>query len=108
MSRRFRLRHPSRGDLSAWLDGDRPDIDEHVTTCERCATTLEELAAPSAGPITEALAAIYHVPEDLSERLERRVADRLDSMVIMEVVADLFGAGMETSRLLLTEEPPHE
>ncbi len=108
MTRRFRLRHPSRADLAAWLEGERPDIDDHVATCERCATTLEELAAPSGGPITEALAAVYRAPEDLSERLERRVADRLDSMVMIEVVADLFGAGMETSKLLLTEEPPNE
>ncbi|MEM9562449.1 MAG: hypothetical protein AAGA93_07540 [Actinomycetota bacterium] len=104
---RFR-RHPSRDELLAWLDGERPDLDEHLATCEVCAVALEELAAPSGGPIAEALAAFYRAPDDLSERLEQRVADRLDSMVMIEVMTDLFGAGMETSKLLLTEEPPHE
>lgn len=103
-----RFRHPSREALQAWLDGTNPDIDDHVTTCDRCATTLEELAEPSGGPLAEALAQVYEAPADLSERLERRVAERLDSRIMISVVTDLFGAGLETSKLLLTEEPPHE
>ena len=103
-----RFRHPSRQDLQAWLDGSLPSIDDHVSTCNRCATNLEELDSPSGVSIAEALAAVYEPPSDLSERLARRVSDRLDSQVMFSIVADLFGAGMETSKLLLTEEPPDE
>ncbi len=103
-----RFRHPSRRDLQAWLEGSRPAIDDHVATCERCAATLEELEAPTGIPLAQALAEVYEAPSDLSERLERRVIDRLDSRVMFDVVTDLFGAGLETSRLLLTEEPPDE
>lgn len=103
-----RLRHPSAKVLRAWLDGARPDLDDHLATCHRCATALEELDAPPSVPLAAALAAVYESPTDLSERLERRVNDRLDSQVMFDVVSDLFGAGMETSVLLLTEEPPDE
>lgn len=103
-----RFRHPNRADLQAWLDGDRPNIDEHLATCDRCATALEELDAPPAAPIAQALAQVYEAPTDLSERLERRVADRLDSQVMFGIVSDLFGAGLETSKIILTEEPSDE
>ena len=89
-------RHPSRQALLAWLAGDNHDIDEHIATCHRCATTLEELEKPRPGTATTsltALAAVYQSPTDLSERLERRVADRLDSRVIIDVVTELFGSG---------------
>lgn len=106
--RRLRLRHPSRRALQAWLDGDGQGIDAHVATCNQCATTLEELEAAAPAGLSEMLAAVYSTPADLHERLERQVAQRLDSLVILDVVTDLFGAGMETSRLLLTEEMPDE
>lgn len=103
------FRHPNRRALRDWLEGsDDPKIDGHVASCQRCATTLEEL--DDAGPLglSDALAAVYTPPADLSERLERRVAARLDSRVVFGVVSDLFGAGIETSRLLFTEELPDE
>jgi hypothetical protein len=100
--------HPSREALQAWLDGADNGIDDHIATCHRCASILEEHDLLPEPAVAEALAAIYQAPTDLSERLERRVVDRLDSRVIIEVVADLFGAGLETSRLLLTEEPRDE
>jgi len=102
------LRHPSSKVLRAWLDGARPDLDDHLATCNRCATTLEELDAPPSFPLAAALAEVYQSPADLSERLARRVSDRLDSQVMLGVVSDLFGAGLETSVLLLTEEPSDE
>lgn len=100
--------HPSREALRGWLDGADSGIDDHIATCHRCASLLEELESPAGTAVGEALATVFQAPADLSERLERRVADRLDSRIIIEVVADLFGAGLETSRLLLMEEPPDE
>ena len=81
---------------------------EHLETCRRCAATLEELEAASDFSIGDALAAVYTPPDDLSARLERRVAARLDSRVVLDVLTDLFGAGFETSKLLLPEDPTDE
>ena len=82
-------------------------MDRHLRSCERCAAVVEDLADadgdPSAalgGPLAIALAP----PEDLAERLESRVAAKLSSREVLNVVADLFGAGLETTRLLLTED----
>ena len=68
----------------------------------------EELEAAAPAGLSEMLAAVYTTPADLHERLERQVAQRLDSLVMLDVVTDLFGAGLETSRLLMTEEVPDE
>ena len=43
---RPRLFHPSRSSLEAWLRGETDDqkLDAHVSTCKRCANSLERLA----------------------------------------------------------------
>ncbi len=101
-----RFRHLSRATLNGWLEGsiDEPTIDEHLATCERCAIALEELEAPAEPELGAALAFVYRAPGDLTERLERKVTNRLDSLVLFDLAADLFGAGVETSKLLMTEE----
>lgn len=102
-------RHPRKQVLQEWLEGtDHPEIDSHLASCRRCASIIDELAGSEDQAIGDALAAVYLAPEDLSDRLERRVVARLDSRVVLEVVADLFGAGVETSKLLLTEAEPNE
>jgi hypothetical protein len=104
----MRLRHPSRQDLQRWLDGTELAIDGHVAGCSRCAGIIEELAEEGEHNIAGALATVYRPPGDLSERLQQRVTARLDSRAVLDVVGDLFGAALETSMLLLTEEPTHE
>jgi hypothetical protein len=106
-----RLFHPSRKALQAWLNGD-PDVDAkldaHVATCGRCANTIEHLDAEDHGNIGEALALVLQPPSGLSERLEEKVAARLDSKVMLGVLGDLFAAGIETSRMLIMEETGEE
>jgi len=104
----MRWRHPPQQTLREWLDRADNGIDEHVAQCARCAAVLEELEEAAGHDIATALATVYRPPGDLSARLERRVTARLDSRAVLGVVGDLFGAGFETSVLLLTEEPPHE
>lgn len=100
------LRHPSRTVLREWLAGvSEPQIDRHVDTCERCAATLEALEPAPEAPIGDALAIVLAPPEDLAQRLEEGVAAKLSSRQMMEVVADLFGAGLETTRLLMIGDP---
>ena len=100
-------RHPSKRSLREWLSGEADDkLDKHIDSCEKCAVTLEELDAESgASAIGEALALVLAPPGDLVERLEVGVAARLDSRQVLVVLADLFGAGYETGKLLLTDNP---
>lgn len=107
------FRHPSKKSLQEWLEAPSHDatdqkVESHIDSCQRCATTIESLVTTPDLSIGDALAAVYQAPADLSDRLERRVAARLDSRVVLDVVSDLFGAGLETSKLLLTEDPIDE
>lgn len=105
------LFHPSSSALRAWLDGEADDVkvDAHVAVCQRCAATLEQLADKDAGHDTDdlagALALALAPPDDLPTRLEQKVTKRLDSRVMFGVLSDLFAAGVETSRMLILEEP---
>lgn len=110
------VRHPSRAALEEWLAGaEEPQVDRHVGTCERCAATLEQLEppppatapiGPGAGSVLgQALSEVLAPPENLAQRLEEGVAAKLSSRQMLEVVADLFGAGFEATRLLTIGEP---
>jgi len=94
----------------AWLLGDADDarLDGHISTCRRCANTLEGLDADDTADSTNSLAGALAValapPADLPSRLEQRVSQRLDSRVMFGVLSDLFAAGVETSRMLILDE----
>jgi hypothetical protein len=97
-------RHPSRQALAIWLGGGAPDLDEHLATCTRCASSIEELESTEQPLLAVALAELFEAPEGLSERLERRVTERMEDNVFFEVASELFGAGVETARLLALDE----
>ncbi len=105
------LFHPSRRALQAWLRDDTHDVklDGHVSVCRRCANRLEQLDTDGGKDPTEdlagALALVLAPPADLSTRLEHKVTQRLDSRVMIGVLSDLFAAGIETSRMLILDEP---
>ena len=97
--------HPSKTSLRDWLAGELDvKVDTHVETCQRCATVLEELDATDDVGIGDALAEALAPDQGLTERLEQGLTARLSSRQVLDVVADLFGAGIETSRLLLIED----
>lgn len=104
------LFHPSRRSLQAWLGGDTDDekLDNHISVCQRCANTLEEIAADDgeeeSHDLAGALAVALAPPVDLPTRLEHKVTQRLDSRVMFGVLSDLFAAGLETSRMLILDE----
>ncbi len=99
-------RHPSKKALRSWLAGDiDPDVDRHVSTCDRCSSELEHLDTPEAhGPLRDALLTALEPPADLVPRVEAGVTARLDSRHVFGFVADLFGVGWEATRLLITVE----
>ena len=108
----MRLRHPSRERLAEWLNGepaDTEDLDAHIDTCQRCSTVIEALAGQTEVPsLSVALSRVLSAPADLPQRLEERVAAKLSSREVVGLMAELFGAGLETGRLLIVESPRGE
>jgi anti-sigma factor RsiW len=99
------LRHPSRRALQDWLAGTAAsDIARHLSTCQRCAATLEQLDSTAGLAGGGAPATPTAPPSRLAERLDDRAAARLPSRQILDVVAGIFAAGIETTRLLLIED----
>lgn len=100
------IRHPSKRALGAWLQDDGPsDIDGHLATCDRCASHLEAISEPrSDGAIASSLHAVLQPPRGLPEKIESRVIERLDSRQVLGYMADLFGAGLETSKLFFLDD----
>lgn len=81
MSRSFL--HPSKRRLAAWLEHGDADIDEHIDTCERCATKIEALSKPTP-PIGDALRAMLEPPPDLQPRLRTGIARKLQAQDDLE------------------------
>ena len=108
----MRFRHPSKDRLREWLDAEMPDgedLDTHVDTCQRCSALVEALAGEEAHPgLSVALNRVLGAPLGLPGRLEERVAAKLSSREVVGLMAELFGAGLETSRLLFVEPTPED
>lgn len=105
----MRFRHPSKDRLRDWLSGadDDPELEAHIDGCERCSSVIEALGDDVLDePLGLALAQILAPPSDLSDRLQRRVNDRLSGREAVGLLAELFGAGLETGRLLIVEPTP--
>ena len=103
-------RHPNKRQLALWLEGQAPNYDDHVDTCDRCTATLEEIVgheladdAPDIGP---ALLVVLEPPPDLESRISRRLAERLQTRTDVELFSSLFGVPIDAARIVL--EPPDE
>lgn len=101
------IRHPSKRTLQNWLNGEAtPAVDNHVATCERCAAHLEGISEPrSDGAIAASLHRVLAPPTDFHAKIETRVVAKLDSRQVLGYMVDLFGAGVETTRLFLIDDP---
>ena len=102
-------RHPPRRRLEQWLEGTDTDssLDEHVTSCERCAAEIEELAAAD-DPIQSALQRVLAPPADLQLRVEAGIEARLQNRADLGLLADLMGVGLRTARLLFDSTDDHD
>lgn len=101
-------RHPSKRALREWLAGEVDEqVDAHVSTCDRCSNDLEALAtAETDTSLRDALLTALDPGPDLTPRIEAGVAARLESREVLGYFADVFGAGWETTRLLMTDDHP--
>ena len=103
--------HPSNKLLSSWLDGeiDLEDYDEHINSCNRCASRLDKLTArislDNVTPLSEkfrpALMAVLQPPEDLHERISARIAKRLQERDDITLFGSMLSIPVETSRVVI-------
>ena len=104
----MKFRHPSKDRLRNWLSGadSDADLEEHIDDCDRCAAVIEALGDDALSvPLSSALAQVLEAPADLSSRLEQQVQERLGGREVFGLMAELFGAGVETGRMLIVEPP---
>ncbi len=102
-------RHPKRQQLAAWLDGSHDtELDDHLATCEKCASTLDQLSEsqltePTTGGdrIGSALLTLLRPPDDLHERMSARLAERIQRRADLELLGSLLGVPREASELFL-------
>lgn len=104
--------HPGRSKLRQWLVASSPpqSVTDHVETCERCATRLEDLAASDSDGAADAtgnamLARIirneWEPPTDLTERVIRGIDERERNERDLDVMLGLFGIASEAATLML-------
>ena len=108
----MRFRHPSKDRLRAWLtgaDADDAELEAHIDGCERCSSVIEAIGdVEISQPLVFALAQVLAAPRDLPERLETRVSAKLSGRELVGLMAEMFGAGMETSRMLIVDPPSQD
>ena len=93
-------RHPDDDRLLAWLDGDAPDLDEHLADCEDCAKSIDRLAGGEAD-LRPALLSLLAPPADLATRVSERLAARVQSRRDVELLGSMLGVPVETGRIVL-------
>lgn len=100
----MRIGHPPNRKLQAWLEGGQPNLDAHLRTCERCATRLETIGDIDSS-LREALLHSLKLPEDLPDRLNRDIEQRMSSRSDLLLVGELFGVPFRTARVMTKTRP---
>lgn len=103
-------RHPKREVLTSWLEGKSldPQVDEHISTCTICAKDLETLTLtvsnnnPEPSNIGPALLTLLQPPDDLHERMSKRLAERLQRKEDLDLIGSLLGVPRESGELFIT------
>lgn len=108
-------RHPSASALRSWLDADARSgphpLDNHLAVCERCANRLEQIDQDDARPtgprsIAAMLAQLLEPSAGFTSRVESGVATRVNAQPVSGILTDLFAIGIDTPRLLLSQDGP--
>lgn len=107
-------RHPKREALAKWLTEASPadaDLDEHISTCEYCASELEIISLsvsnddPEPSEIGPALLTLLAPPDDLHERVSERLAARLQRRQDLELFGSMLGIPREAGEVFLSDSP---
>ncbi len=109
----IRLTHPRRSRLLEWLEtGDDERVTQHVEHCDRCARDLEELSAEPGslalepdGELGDAIRAAMPPPDDLNERVMRRIEARRLAERELSLFLGLFSIPRDAVDLMMPEVP---
>lgn len=110
--------HPGRTKLRQWLDAASPvqSITDHVETCERCATRLDDLAANDRDGASTAtdnavlarlIKSTWTPPTDLTERVIRGIDQRERNERDLDVMLGLLGIATEAATLMMPNGTDH-
>ena len=104
-------RHPSRQRLQRWLEtGETRRVDAHIADCEHCQAILEELSELDDAVVADLQTAVTP-PEDLADRTNTGVDQRLRDEAAAGAFLDLFTIGWDVMRAVLDpttdSESPH-
>ena len=101
-------RHPDREQLTLWLDGASSEFNDHIDTCEVCASALSELGPSSAEELRPALLTLLQPPDDLHERVSERIAARLQNRRDSDLFGSLLGIPFEAGRIFFDTDAPDQ
>ncbi len=101
----MRWPHPRDATLRRWLEADEPDagVDKHVSSCTRCSDRLVELG-DTTSTFGEFLSTMLAPDAGLADRLEGNIAAAVGTRSLLAWALDLYGAGVDTVRLLVEED----
>jgi hypothetical protein len=93
--------HPSRRFLLRWADGARARwTDHHLGRCDVCSARLDAMTTLDS-PMLDVLREILKPPPDFLGRLRTGLQAKMLEHETATLMGELFGAGIETTRLLL-------
>ena len=94
-------RHPSRQRLQRWLETGAPRrVDAHIADCEHCQAILEELSELDDAVVADLQTAVTP-PDDLADRTNTGVDERLRDEAAAGALLDLFTIGWDVVRVVL-------
>lgn len=95
--------HPSDRKLRAWLDGDAPELGEHIRECEVCLEQLEDLTALDPD-VMSLLRRTVRPDPGFWDRLEAARRRRERTVESWSALVDLNSLGWRTWMTLLRDD----
>lgn len=100
-----KLGHPSMRKLARWLETGEGDIGKHLDAgCAHCADRLESLADDSDHVLRSMLTQVLAAPEQIPERLQSAINERMDGRRDLMLLGELFALPIRTARVIATSE----
>lgn len=90
--------------LSRWLETGEGDIGKHLDGCGQCADRLESLVDESDHALRSMLAQVLAAPEQIPERLQSAINERMDSRRDLMLLGELLSLPIRTARIMAVNE----
>jgi len=98
-----RIGHPSARRLLRWIESEDDAIEKHLQTCDHCADRLESLVEDSDPVLQMVLAQVLAAPEQIPQRIQSAIDERMNSRRDLMLLGELFGLPLRTVRVMATE-----